>query len=208
MDGTWDAFSWMGTEVEDVLLFDPSPARFGAVRDAVEEAELTITVIAGDNAVGAERFVELPLHFDDTRQMIQFGIEGTLEQELIEIGDLVLCLTPMFDEEGDTLSRVRVTEGNRSGVYDLFVRSGSQPGVIRDVFEVAIELGKKGQKGSPVGALFVVGDSERVLGLSRALSYNPFERSQVYVGLEARWRVHHRGRREDRECLPLSGGVR
>jgi DNA integrity scanning protein DisA with diadenylate cyclase activity len=182
MDGTWDAFSWMGTEVEDVLLFDPSPARFGAVRDAVEEAELTITVIAGDNAVGAERFVELPLHFDDTRQMIQFGIEGTLEQELIEIGDLVLCLTPMFDEEGDTLSRVRVTEGNRSGVYDLFVRSGSQPGVIRDVFEVAIELGKKGQKGSPVGALFVVGDSERVMGLSRALSYNPFERSQVYVG--------------------------
>jgi Uncharacterized conserved protein len=182
MDGTWDAFSWMGTEVEDVLLFDPSPARFGAVRDAVEEAELTITVIAGDNAVGAERFVELPLHFDDTRQMIQFGIEGTLEQELIEIGDMVLCLTPMFDEEGDTLSRVRVTEGNRSGVYDLFVRSGSQPGVIRDVFEVAIELGKKGQKGSPVGALFVVGDSERVMGLSRALSYNPFERSQVYVG--------------------------
>jgi len=54
--------------------------------------------------------------------------------------------------------------------------------VIRDVFEVAIELGQKGQKGKPVGALFVVGDAGKVMNKSRPLSYNPFEKSHVHVG--------------------------
>jgi len=182
MEGTWEAFSWMGTDVDDILMFEPSPARFSTVFEALEGTGHALTVIAGANDVGAEQFVELPLQFDETRQMIRFGIEGAVEQELVEVGDHVLCLIPMFDGDGDTLSRVRVTEKGRSGVYDLFVHSESQPGVIRDVFEVAIELGKKGQKGSPVGALFVVGDAEAVLSHSRALSYNPFERSRVYVG--------------------------
>ncbi len=50
------------------------------------------------------------------------------------------------------------------------------------MFEVAIELGKKGQKGEPVGALFIVGDAGKVMNKSRPLSYNPFEKSHVYVG--------------------------
>jgi len=70
----------------------------------------------------------------------------------------------------------------RSGIYDLFTNSRADPSVIRDVFEVAIELGKKGQKGKPVGALFVVGDAGKVMNKSRPLSYNPFEKSHVHVG--------------------------
>jgi len=88
----------------------------------------------------------------------------------------------MFDGDSDSLTRVRVGENMRSGVYDLIVNSRADPNVVRNVFEVAIELGKKGQKGKPVGALFVVGDAGKVMNKSRPLSYNPFEKSHVHVG--------------------------
>jgi DNA integrity scanning protein DisA with diadenylate cyclase activity len=82
----------------------------------------------------------------------------------------------------DSVVRVQATEFIRTGLYDLFVNSRADPAVIRDVFEVAIELGKKGQKGKRVGALFVVGDAGKVMNKSRPLSYNPFEKSHVHVG--------------------------
>jgi diadenylate cyclase len=88
----------------------------------------------------------------------------------------------VFADSVDTVTRVRTSEFDRSGVYDLFVYSRAEPTVIRDVLEVAIELGKKGQKGKPVGALFVVGDAGKVMNKSRPLSYNPFEKSHVHVG--------------------------
>jgi DNA integrity scanning protein DisA with diadenylate cyclase activity len=78
--------------------------------------------------------------------------------------------------------RVNTSEFVRSGVYSLFTDSRADPSVIRSVLEVVIELGKKGQKGKPVGALFVVGDAGKVMNKSRSLSYNPFEKSHVHVG--------------------------
>lgn len=46
--------------------------------------------------------------------------------------------------------------------------------VIERVIEIAVALGSEGREGRAVGALFVVGDSERVLSLSRQLILNPF----------------------------------
>jgi len=166
-------------DVDAVLLFTTDQSTYAQFED---EEPRTI-VVATENAVGAERFVSLPLDFAATNGRIRFGIEGTLEQEFIGDGDEVVALTRSFGESGlDTVVRVRVDEFTYSGIYDLFVNSRPDADVVRDVFEVAIELGKKGQKGERVGALFVVGDAGKVMNKSRPLSYNPFEKSHVYVG--------------------------
>ncbi len=94
----------------------------------------------------------------------------------------MLCVTEVLDGAENTLVRVQTNDFSPSGVYDMFVNSRADASVVRDVFEVAIELGKKGQKGKPVGALFVVGDAGKVMNKSRPLSYNPFEKSHVHVG--------------------------
>lgn len=39
---------------------------------------------------------------------------------------------------------------------------------------IAIELGSRGREGKTVGALFVIGDTDRVLAMSRQLVINPF----------------------------------
>ncbi|MEF8780170.1 MAG: diadenylate cyclase DacZ [Haloferacaceae archaeon] len=166
--------------IETVVLFSPGSSVYESFRDS--EAESEPVVVAGENAVDADAYLEMPLEFDDVRDRVHYAIEGAMEQGYLEEGDVVACVVNVFDDDPDSLFRVRVQESIRSGVYDLFVNSRAEPSVIRDVFEVAVELGKKGQKGKPVGALFVVGDAGKVMNKSRPLSYNPFEKSHVHVG--------------------------
>ncbi|MFB6155158.1 MAG: diadenylate cyclase [Haloferacaceae archaeon] len=166
------------TDVDGVFLFSPNGSFYERFADVDEQ----VVVVAAENTVEAETFVELPILFDNVRDRIKFGVEGAMEQSLVEEGDTLACAVAVFGDDSDTVIRVRVTEQMRSGIYDLFANSRADPGVIRDVFEVAIELGKKGQKGKPVGALFVVGDAGKVMNKSRPLSYNPFEKSHVHVG--------------------------
>ena len=165
-------------DVDDVFLFSPS----GSLHERFLDHGIPAVVVAPENEVNAERYVELPLEFKDLAERIRFGIEGSLGDDYVEEGDQVVCVAKLFSEDADTVTRVRVGQFDHSGVYDLFVNSRAAPSVIRDVLEVAIELGKKGQKGKRVGALFVVGDAGKVMNKSRPLSYNPFEKSHVHVG--------------------------
>jgi len=181
MTGLTEFCGGLAADLDAVCLFSPSGSFYDRIAGAGEDGPPVI-VVGTTNDAGAESFVELPLEFDDVAERIRFGLEGALERDLLEDGDAVGCAVSVFGSDPDGFVRLRVDEGLRSGVYDLFVQSRADPGVIRDVFEVAIELGKKGQKGKPVGALFVVGDAGRVMNKSRPLSYNPFEKSHVQVG--------------------------
>lgn len=166
-------------DVDTLFLLSPSSSFFEEC-EAIEDIE--IILVGSDNRFEADNFVELPLDFVNIRDWIEFSMEAAFEQGFVEEGAEVLCAASIFDDEPDAFVRVRVSGEVRTGLYDLFVNSRADPGVIRDVFELAIELGKKGQKGEPVGALFVVGDAGKVMNKSRPLSYNPFEKSHVHVG--------------------------
>lgn len=165
-------------DVDALCLFSPS----GSYYESFTDAELPVIVISPENSVDAEIYVELPLEFADVRERVRFGLEGAIDGGHVGDEDVVACAAAMFDDDIDTITRVKASEFTRSGIYGLFANARADPGVIRDVFEVAIELGKKGQKGKRVGALFVVGDAGKVMNKSRPLSYNPFEKSHVHVG--------------------------
>jgi diadenylate cyclase len=49
------------------------------------------------------------------------------------------------------------------------------PAIFERVLALATQLAAEGREGRPVGTLFVVGDSERVLAQSRSLVLNPFQ---------------------------------
>jgi DNA integrity scanning protein DisA with diadenylate cyclase activity len=46
--------------------------------------------------------------------------------------------------------------------------------VLRTVVDLATEIGREGREGKPVGTLLVVGDTKKVLTMSRPLNFNPF----------------------------------
>jgi DNA integrity scanning protein DisA with diadenylate cyclase activity len=45
---------------------------------------------------------------------------------------------------------------------------------LRAVVELATEIGQEGREGKPVGTMFVVGDTDKVLSMCRPLNFNPF----------------------------------
>ena len=59
------------------------------------------------------------------------------------------------------------------------ISSGSSKGIKPEVFEavlnIALELGAQGREGRPVGTIFILGDHEKVLQLSRQMIINPFQ---------------------------------
>ncbi|WP_181687160.1 diadenylate cyclase DacZ [Halorhabdus salina] len=172
-----DVLDSLASDLDGVVLFSPEADLYEQLTDDHE-----VVVISAEDERDAERFVELPVEFSELSDRVRFGIEGALAQEFLGENDQVLCLATTYGDSLDTAMRVRAGEFTETGVYDLFVNSRAEPGVIRNVVDVAVELGKKGQKGKPVGALFVVGDAGKVMNKSRPLSYNPFEKSHVHVG--------------------------
>ncbi|RMF44482.1 MAG: hypothetical protein D6753_02470 [Planctomycetota bacterium] len=113
---------------------------------------------------------------------------------LIHTGDVVAFL--LGEPNGPQFDTLHVTEigGETEGLLptgdESYLPEGVRPEVVERVIDIAAELGSEGREGKPVGALFVIGDSERVMSLSRQLIINPFrgyppeERSVLDPALE------------------------
>lgn len=100
-----------------------------------------------------------------------------LSRGLIHRGDVIVCLSGMAGS--GTLDTIVVSEVGRE--FEMFSVTTDEddvlrvrPEVLERVIEIATQLGSEGREGRPVGALFVVGDTERVLSLSKQLVLNPF----------------------------------
>jgi DNA integrity scanning protein DisA with diadenylate cyclase activity len=109
---------------------------------------------------------------------VKIAVFVALTEGLVSRGDLVVCLSG-FPASG-SLDTLVVNEIGSE--FEMLAPLPAEeepppdhgPGVIERVLEVATTLGNEGREGKPVGAIFVVGDSTRVLALSRPLILNPF----------------------------------
>ncbi len=79
-------------------------------------------------------------------------------------------------EPVDTLSVIHLGEHlERLSAQDLRRLDTQVPlETLRAVVDMATEIGREGREGKPIGTVFVVGDTDRVLKLSHAINFNPF----------------------------------
>jgi DNA integrity scanning protein DisA with diadenylate cyclase activity len=100
-----------------------------------------------------------------------------LARGVLQRGDRVVCLTGV-DGSGavDALLVLNlVTESELFSCLDALALAGDvEPGVFERVLTLATQLAAQGREGRPLGTIFAVGDSERVLRQSRGLVLNPF----------------------------------
>ncbi|GIW71228.1 MAG: hypothetical protein KatS3mg102_0770 [Planctomycetota bacterium] len=109
---------------------------------------------------------------------VKLAILLALAQGLLEPGDVILCLAGIT--HSGTLDTLVVMEVGSE--FELFMAPSGQevkspeirPEVLVRVIDIALDLSAEGREGKPVGALFVIGDAERVQALSRQLILNPF----------------------------------
>ena len=108
---------------------------------------------------------------------IQSALLVCLARGLLQKGDRVVCLGGVDGSPGiDTLLVL-----NLGTELELFSLAGAPdladdvaPEVFERILTLATQLAVEGREGRPVGTLFVLGDSERVLSQSRRLVLNPF----------------------------------
>ena len=109
---------------------------------------------------------------------VKTALLGCLARGVLHRGDRVICLSGVDRSRAlDTLSVLNL--GDKPGLFSLFdpksIGGDLAPEVFERVLTLATQLAVEGREGRPVGALFVLGDSERVLGQSRSLVLNPFQ---------------------------------
>lgn len=108
---------------------------------------------------------------------LDYVLRSAIETGKIKMGDRTLC---MYSRAGsklvDTLRIVKVEEAyGPISPYDIKRIGKNVPvDLLYLMINLAMEIGQEGREGSPVGTIFVVGDSEKVLGLSKSMIFNPF----------------------------------
>lgn len=166
-----------------ILLIADSGVSQGAVQelDAVCPT-LVVTrnkrFLKGIEATGVQRlYYEFDLddvsHFTRVHQCIILAMEGGY----IQRGSRLVCLTRLVDvRRPDALIVVDTSKGFEG--YDpvkIAALAGDLPlEVVKAVLDIASVIGQEGREGDPVGTLFVIGDSDKVLEHSRAMTFDPF----------------------------------
>lgn len=129
--------------------------------------------------------IHIPDVFSDVESRMQFVIATALSQEYLQTGDEVNFVMQLPIVEELMVTTVTAThEFVDEDITALFFDSQPSTETIQQTLSVAISLGKTGQKGDPVGILFVVGDENDVLSRSRPLNHNPFTGADVHVSDE------------------------
>ncbi|MFO0804647.1 MAG: hypothetical protein U0791_16185 [Gemmataceae bacterium] len=117
-----------------------------------------------------------------TQQRMNDALLKAVSDELLVPGAHVVALyngiATIEDapEPVDSLSVIHLGEHlERMTSQDLRVLGGSVPiDVLRAVVDLATEIGREGREGQPVGTILVVGDTKKVLAMSRFQNFNPF----------------------------------
>lgn len=112
-------------------------------------------------------------HYEHLRQCIIRG----LESGYIRRDARLICLSCMLATQGvDAITVMDTSIG--FDIYDsakISAIAGDLPlKVVKTTLDLSIDIGKDGREGEPVGTLFVIGDSKRVLHHSRSMTFDPF----------------------------------
>jgi DNA integrity scanning protein DisA with diadenylate cyclase activity len=133
-------------------------------------------------AQGNLQVLEIDAGPTPTQERMSLALLEAVAQERLRAGAHVVALyNGIGVEEGrpeqiDTLSLIHLGEHlERLSAADLRKLDLHVPlEVLRAVVDLATEIGREGREGKPVGTMFVVGDTDKVLTMSRPLNFNSF----------------------------------
>jgi DNA integrity scanning protein DisA with diadenylate cyclase activity len=104
------------------------------------------------------------------QERLSQAILASVAAEMIPTGGTVVTLYSGFDtEEIDTVSVLKLTERlGRLTARDLRKLETKVPlETLKVVVDLAVDIGREGREGKPVGTMFIVGDHRKVLEQSR-----------------------------------------
>lgn len=133
---------------------------------------------SGDFGLARELYLRAVKRFREASEVSTDLREKSVQRDLANyFYNQVLSLeqTPGSEESSMQSSKPQKTVYDFS---DLVRDSGVRGEVFEAVLDLALEIGREGREGRPVGTAFLVGDSRNVLLKSRQLFLNPFEHAR------------------------------
>ena len=109
---------------------------------------------------------------------IKMSVMMALSSGMIKQGDKIVCVTGVT-AMGTSDTVVVIDTGKEfeilSSTNIIDISAWVRPDVFEAVLTLAVELANQGREGRAVGTIFVLGDEEKVLQLSRQIIINPFK---------------------------------
>lgn len=168
--------------IQAIVLLADEPYDFAAIRKdlhptrlvvATDKVDLFRTVL--DDDVDLVPLVQEP---ESRRLQLSQALLEAIADELLQSGDRVIALYPGFElHDVDTISIISLGEHlARLTARDLQRLETQVPlETLRMVVDLAVEIGREGREGKPVGTLFVVGNHRKVLRMSHEQVHDPFK---------------------------------
>ncbi len=165
---------------EAILLLLEGPTDWSRMKKLAGKSKIVIAANTSEDLAGAREagFDTVHLDMPDSpiyERLTQSLLEAVAD-DLLTPGSSVVALYSGFDADTvDSLSVINLDEHlNRLTGRDLRQLETRVPlDTLKVVVDLAVEIGRDGREGKPVGTLFVVGDSRKVLASSRPAGFDP-----------------------------------
>jgi diadenylate cyclase len=109
-------------------------------------------------------------------EKLKIALVSGIARGIYKEGDVVVGLLARKPTSmPDSILVVTVGQEEEDGSFGFLQAEGVSAGVMDALIDLAVSIGVEGWEGRPVGALFVVGDSNTVMEKSRQLTLNPFQ---------------------------------
>ncbi|MBM83189.1 MAG: hypothetical protein CMJ78_21725 [Planctomycetaceae bacterium] len=168
-------------EARAIVMLAELPYDFKEITKLLRKVELVVTADKPDvqRAVTEDEVKLVPLlHEPQTRQLqMSQALLEAIADELLKPGDKIVAVYASYDrDKADTMSIINLTEHlAKLTSRDLQRLETTVPlETLRRVVDIAVEIGREGREGKPVGTILVVGDHRKVLPLSHEAVHDPF----------------------------------
>ena len=123
--------------------------------------------------------IRLPLHAIDKYRQIRYVFSVALRSNKISFGDFIVCAIGrnVYPGEGNLVVLTDVEPSLEDLVITDFLKltDGVRPKALEAALTIACKIGRAARRGKRIGAIFMLGDSLKVLEGSKQLIPNPFQ---------------------------------
>ncbi|MEN6457385.1 MAG: DNA integrity scanning protein DisA nucleotide-binding domain protein [Thermoguttaceae bacterium] len=167
-------------EAEAILLLLEGPAEWSRVKTLAGKSKVVVAGNVPAELVAAKDAGLLTVRLDmpdsPVYERLTQSVLEAVADDILLAGSTVVSLYSGFDAATvDSLSVINLDEHlNRLSGRDLRQLETRVPlDTLKIVVDLAVEIGREGREGKPVGTLLVVGDSRKVLASSRPTGFDP-----------------------------------
>ncbi len=168
------------TEAGALLLMLSGPTDWERLKEQADSVKVVVAADTLEEAAGAVEagLATIVVGMEDSpviEKLTQALLNGVAREILPPGGGVVVIYSGFEADTIDSISFVRLDEHlGRLTARDLKQLETSVPlETLKTVVDLAVEIGREGREGKPVGTMFVVGDTRKVLAHCQPAGFDP-----------------------------------